>query len=211
MLHASKSEERDQDLTESTGVWSENSGAIQRLKKPREQMQYILATDVGSTTTKARFFAKRSGEWRFVASGEAPTTVESPYEDVTMGVRNAVREVEELTQHRIMSEDGSGILVPFNGVRGVDLYCTTSSAGGGLQMMVFGIMETMTAASARKAALGAGAIVMDVVATSDGRPEFIKMMILIASCITRGHGQPVQVLIHETQCEDGSARQQLNR
>ncbi len=138
-------------------------------------MQYILATDVGSTTTKARFFSKRGNEWRFVASGEAPTTVESPYEDVTMGVRNAVREVEELTQHKIMTEDGSGISVPFDGGKGVDLYCTTSSAGGGLQMMVFGIMETMTAASARKAALGAGAIVMDVVATSDGRSEFIKV------------------------------------
>ncbi|MEM2127881.1 MAG: glutamate mutase L, partial [Candidatus Bathyarchaeia archaeon] len=57
---------------------------------------YILATDVGSTTTKARFFGRVDGRWRFIASGEAPTTVEKPVEDVTMGVRNAIREVEEL-------------------------------------------------------------------------------------------------------------------
>ncbi|MEM2703487.1 MAG: glutamate mutase L [Candidatus Bathyarchaeia archaeon] len=62
------------------------------------------ARDVGSTTTKARFFKKIKGEYRYVCSGEAPTTVEAPYEDVTLGVRNAIREVEELTGHKILSE-----------------------------------------------------------------------------------------------------------
>jgi hypothetical protein len=123
------------------------------LKKPTEEMQYILATDVGSTTTKARFFHRKDGEWRFLVAGEAPTTVEAPYEDVTMGVQNAVREVEELTGHKILSQDGSGIVVPYDGKMGVDLYCTTSSAGGGLQMMVAGLIKSMTAMSANRAAL----------------------------------------------------------
>jgi N-acetylglucosamine kinase-like BadF-type ATPase len=44
-------------------------------RKPIEEMEYILATDVGSTTTKARFFKKmENGEWRFVVAGETPTT-----------------------------------------------------------------------------------------------------------------------------------------
>ncbi|UCD46183.1 MAG: glutamate mutase L [Candidatus Bathyarchaeota archaeon] len=134
-------------------------------------MEYILATDVGSTTTKARFFMKReNGEWRFVVAGETPTTVEAPYEDVTMGVKNAVREVEELTGHRILAEDGEGIITPFDGERGVDLYCTTSSAGGGLQMMVTGVIKRMTGESAERSALGAGAIVMEIFATNDKRP-----------------------------------------
>ena len=45
---------------------------------------------------------------------------------------------------------------------GVDLYLSTSSAGGGLQMLVAGVVRSMTAESAERAALGAGAIVMDV-------------------------------------------------
>jgi uncharacterized protein (TIGR01319 family) len=145
------------------------------LKKPTEQMEFILATDVGSTTTKARFFHKRGGEWRFLVAGESPTTVEAPYEDVTLGVRNAVREVEELTGHMILSPDGEGIVVPYDGTMGVDLYCTTSSAGGGLQMMVAGLIKTMTAESANRAALGAGAIVMDVMARDDGRQPYQKI------------------------------------
>jgi len=145
------------------------------LRKPTEEMAYILATDVGSTTTKARFFHKKQGDWRFLVAGEAPTTVEAPYEDVTMGVRNAVREVEELTGHKILSSDGEGIVVPYEGGMGVDLYCTTSSAGGGLQMMVTGLIKTMTAESANRAALGAGAIVMDVIARDDGRQTYEKI------------------------------------
>jgi uncharacterized protein (TIGR01319 family) len=145
------------------------------LKKSTEEMLFILATDVGSTTTKARFFHKKNGEWRFLVAGEAPTTVESPYEDVTMGVQNAVREVEELTGHYILSPDGSGIVLPYDGNRGVDLYVTTSSAGGGLQMMVAGLIKSMTAESANRAALGAGAIVMDVIARDDGRQPYQKI------------------------------------
>jgi len=140
------------------------------------KMQVILATDVGSTTTKARFFKKIDGHWRFICAGEAPTTVEKPFEDVTMGLRNAIREVEELTGHKILRDDGTGIIVPYQGGNvGVDLYVSTSSAGGGLQMMVAGVVKTMTAESAERAALGAGAIVMDVMAIDDGRPPHKKI------------------------------------
>ena len=145
------------------------------LSKPLEEMKFILVTDVGSTTTKARLFHRMGGEWRFLVAGEAPTTVETPYEDVTMGVKNAIAEVTELTGHQILIPDASGIVVPYNGEVGVDLYCTTSSAGGGLQMMVAGVIKTMTAESANRAALGAGAIVMDVVAVNDGRAIYRKI------------------------------------
>jgi uncharacterized protein (TIGR01319 family) len=159
-----------------------------------KNIKYILATDCGSTTSKARFFKKIGDEYRYVTSGEAPTTVEAPYEDVTLGVRNAVREVEELTGHKLLSPEG--IISPSNGDKeGVDLYVTTSSAGGGLQMQVAGIIRTMTAESAERAALGAGAIVMDVLAIDDGREPWEKIekmrflrpdMILLAGGVDGG-------------------------
>jgi len=144
---------------------------VSRPTIPIQEMKYILATDVGSTTTKARFFSKTNEGWRYVTSGEAPTTVEAPYEDVTLGVINAVREVEELTNHRILSRGGR-IIRPSKGNDGVDLYCTTSSAGGGLQMLVAGVMRIMTGESANRAALGAGAIVMDIISQDDGRQPY---------------------------------------
>jgi len=143
--------------------------------------RFILATDVGSTTTKARFFGKINNEWRFLASGEAPTTVEKPVEDVTKGVRNAVREVEELTGHKILDDSSEELrfIMPYRGGReGIDIYVSTSSAGGGLQMLVAGVVKTITAESAQRAALGAGAIIMDVLSVDDGREPFEKINIV---------------------------------
>ncbi|MBI1795973.1 MAG: glutamate mutase L [Candidatus Eisenbacteria bacterium] len=127
----------------------------------------ILATDCGSTTTKAILIERRGDAFRLIVRGEAPTTVEAPFEDVTRGVLNAVREVEELAGRRIL--DGDRIVSPQTADVGVDLYVSTSSAGGGLQMTVSGLVLQMTGESAQRAALGAGAIVMDVIALNDGR------------------------------------------
>src|SRR5580692_7038273 len=60
----------------------------------------IVATDCGSTTTKAILIERSdtTGEYRLVARGEAPTTVERPFEDVTLGVINSITELEEITE-----------------------------------------------------------------------------------------------------------------
>ncbi|MBM3278378.1 MAG: glutamate mutase L [Candidatus Handelsmanbacteria bacterium] len=131
------------------------------------ELEVVIATDCGSTTTKAILIEKKDGVYRQTFRGEAPTTVEAPFEDVTRGVLNAIQEVEELSGRQIL--DGERILTPAQGKRGVDIYISTSSAGGGLQMMVGGVVESMTAESAQRCALGAGAIVMDVLAANDGR------------------------------------------
>jgi uncharacterized protein (TIGR01319 family) len=150
------------------------------------KIRSVLATDCGSTTTKAILIEKNeAGEYRLATRGEAPTTVEAPVEDVTRGVLNAVREVQELRGRKLLAQaddstDGSPyrtadgaagehIIHPQEGEEGVDIYISTSSAGGGLQMMVAGVVKKMTAESAARAALGAGAIVMDTVAINDKR------------------------------------------
>jgi uncharacterized protein (TIGR01319 family) len=138
------------------------------------EVRSILATDCGSTTTKAILIEKRDGEYRLVTRGEAPTTVEAPFDDVTIGVLNATREVEDLTGRKLI-ENGTILTPQRNEREGVDLYLSTSSAGGGLQMMVMGVVRQMSAESAQRAALGAGAIIMDVIAIDDGRKDYQKI------------------------------------
>lgn len=130
-------------------------------------VESILATDVGSTTTKAILIEKQGDEYRLVTRGEMQTTVEKPWENVMIGVRRSIRRVEELVQRPIL-EDGK-LIRPKQGERGVDIYVSTSSAGGGLQMMVCGLVSRISAASAHRAALGAGAVVLDVIAVDDDR------------------------------------------
>ena len=160
-----------------------------------QDIRRIVATDCGSTTTKAILIEKNGqGEYRLVARGEAPTTVEKPFEDVTMGVINSITELEEITAEvvpdgfekgrRSLLKDGKvNRLLKEGAVTGQrtndldasDLYVSTSSAGGGLQMMVAGVVKSMSAESAERAALGAGAILMDTLAVDDGRRDHQKV------------------------------------
>ncbi len=142
---------------------SESNGRGQKLN-----IRSVLATDCGSTTTKAILIEKVGDTWRQTYRGEAPTTVEAPFEDVTRGVLNAAVEVQELSGRILVENDG--IRTPEDGGQGVDIYISTSSAGGGLQLVVGGVVKSMTAESATRAALGAGAIVMDTFASNDKRP-----------------------------------------
>lgn len=128
-------------------------------------IQVILATDIGSTTTKAILIQKKGSLYRLAARGETPTTVEAPWENVMIGVRKSIRRIEEITGRRILDDRGY-LIRPWTGEDGVDLYVSTSSAGGGLQMMVAGLVKNVSASSANRAALGAGAVVLDVVAVA---------------------------------------------
>ncbi|MEC7855594.1 MAG: glutamate mutase L [Candidatus Neomarinimicrobiota bacterium] len=137
------------------------------------KLRSILATDCGSTTTKAILIEYIDGEYRLSYRGEAPTTVEAPFEDVTRGVLNATMEIEELSGRKLL--EGDNIITPQKDNVGADIYISTSSAGGGLQMMVAGVVKSMTGESAERAALGAGSIVMDVLASNDGRKAHEKI------------------------------------
>ena len=135
-----------------------------------DRIKVIVATDCGSTTTKAIMIEEVDGVYRQTFRGEAPTTVEEPFADVTVGVVNSITELQELSGRRLIADDGTIIRrSSVDEADGCDVYISTSSAGGGLQMMVAGVVREMTAASAKRAALGAGAIVMDVIASNDKR------------------------------------------
>ena len=131
-----------------------------------KDIRRIVATDCGSTTTKAILIEKSdaTGEYRLVARGEAPTTVEKPFEDVTMGVINSVTELEEISETTVPSgftphrrklladgrvyrhlKQGKQESQGADAFDGADMYVSTSSAGGGLQMMVTGVVMAMSA------------------------------------------------------------------
>jgi uncharacterized protein (TIGR01319 family) len=134
-------------------------------------IETIAITDCGSTTTKAILIEKIDGVFRQTARGDAPTTVEAPVEDVTRGVITALDDLSKMRGRRLIDENNE-LIRPSRDGEGVDLYLSTSSAGGGLQMLVAGMVRRLSAESAERAALGAGAIVTDVVACDDERPAY---------------------------------------
>ena len=132
----------------------------------------ILITDIGSTTTKAILITNEDGKWQLAGVVNAPTTVEKPYEDVMLGVVNAVRSLQSQTGLTLLTaaaDSGSEQISP-------ELkWLSTSSAGGGLQILVIGLVKEQSAASAGRAAFGVGGILLDTIAIDDGRSVIQQM------------------------------------
>ncbi|MFM1847911.1 MAG: hypothetical protein RL417_1385, partial [Pseudomonadota bacterium] len=73
------------------------------MKTDPAALKTVLVTDCGSTTTKALLFERTENGWRQTCRGEAPTTVEAPVADVTVGARNAFAEIQELSGRTILT------------------------------------------------------------------------------------------------------------
>lgn len=116
---------------------------------PSGTVSTILVTDFGSTTTKTRLF-RHNGRWKLAATGEYPTTVEEPFKDVTVGLFKSLSQIERKTQLRL--HDESKILT--------DLALATSSAGGGLQVVILAPTRPISGARAEKSSMLSGAIVL---------------------------------------------------
>ncbi|MCD4734064.1 glutamate mutase L, partial [bacterium] len=118
--------------------------------------RHILITDIGSTTTKALLISRNADRYDFSAIAKSPTTVEKPFEDVKIGLLRAVKSIETETGIELIRDNK--ISVP---------YLTTSSAGGGLQILVFGNSAIETGRIAQMTANGAGGVILRTLTIDD--------------------------------------------
>lgn len=110
----------------------------------------LLAVDVGAANTRAVLFDVVEGEYRFVASGTAPSTAEAPFKDVIEGVRNAIENLQAVLGRSLL--DGSRDLITpcqANG-SGVDSLVVTLSAGPTIRTVVVGLLKDVSLESARR-------------------------------------------------------------
>ncbi len=131
----------------------------------------ILVADCGSATTKVALLDIVSGHYRFVARGQAPSTAEPPWSDITLGLMHAITEMETVTGRQILSESGA-LLIPSEGeAKGVDMFVATTSAAPPLRTVLVGLMDDLSLTSARRVALSTYATIADVLSLADTRTE----------------------------------------
>lgn len=130
--------------------------------------QYILITDIGSTTTKSLLLEKKDNSFIFLESIDVPTTVEKPFEDVKIGIINAALKLQNITNVKILSANNK-FKIP---------YITTSSAGGGLQIIVFGVSSVDTGKTAEMTVNSAGGIILKSFTVDDRIPVVHKMRMI---------------------------------
>jgi len=132
----------------------------------------MLITDIGSTTTKALLIAFTDGKWELKGLANAPTTVEKPHEDVMTGVIAAIEMLQKQTSEKLTNLNPKTNALQVNPeVK----WLSTSSAGGGLQILVIGLTKVESAASAQRAAYGVGGVLLDTIAIDDGRSAVEQM------------------------------------
>jgi len=111
----------------------------------------ILAVDIGSLYTRAALFDVVGDEYRFVARSSSPSTAEAPYNDVTAGVYNAVRDLEQITGRKLTDE--SRLLMPQRrDGSGLDLFIATTSAASTILLVVTAVSSDISEVSAMQAA-----------------------------------------------------------
>jgi len=132
----------------------------------------ILAVDVGAASTRAVMFDVVEGEYRFVASGIAPSTAEAPFKDVSEGVRNAIINLQEILGKSLL--DGSrDLITPSqpNG-SGVDGMVVTISAGPTIKAVLVGLLKDVSLESARRLTESTYARIVETIGLNDRRkPE----------------------------------------
>jgi len=122
-----------------------------------------LILDIEDSLTRAVLVDKTDRGYVIRGASQASTTVDPPNLDVTIGVGKAAKDLGQSVGKALWGTDGPS--------KGLGFLCS-SSTGGNLYMMVAGVVSMISAESAQRAALGAGALLIDVFSKDYPRPDF---------------------------------------
>jgi len=136
------------------------------------QNESVLAIEVGAAVTRVVLFDVVEGQYRFVASGQAPSTAEAPFIDVGLGVREAIVHLQGVTGSIILGSDGKLISPAQADGSGVDAVVATISAGPSVKTVIVGLLNDVSLQSARRLAESTYSRVVDSLDLTDHRkPE----------------------------------------
>lgn len=131
----------------------------------------LLAVDFGTATTRVLLFDVVEGQYRFVASGEAPTTVDAPYREASEGMRHALAELQSVTGRTFFDESAQLIIPATADGRGADVLVATSSAGPAVQAVLIGLLPDVSLENARRIANTHYLTIRDTFSLGDTRPD----------------------------------------
>ena len=112
----------------------------------------LLAVNVGASSTRAVLFDVVEGQYRFIASGQAPSTAEAPFMDISLGVHQAILNLQSVTGKTFLDQNNQLITPVQADGSGVDVFAATLSAGPLLRAVVVGLLSEVSMQSAQRLA-----------------------------------------------------------
>jgi hypothetical protein len=131
----------------------------------------LLAVDVGTVTTRATLFDVVEGHYRFIASGQAPTTAAAPFRDIGEGVNRAIGNLQVVTGRTFLNADHQ-LIVPMQDGAGVGSFAATISAGPAVKTVLVGLLNDVSLESIQRLARTTYVRVVETIGLNDARkPE----------------------------------------
>ena len=93
----------------------------------------VLAIDIGTVSTRVILFDVVEGRYRFLGQGSVPTTMGSPINDVSVGVKAALDLLHDITGRVLFGADGQLIVPSQPNGSGIDACVATVSVGASPQ------------------------------------------------------------------------------
>lgn len=129
----------------------------------------LLALDVGTVNTRASLFDVVDARYRYLGSGEAPSTVTAPYHDLSEGVHRAIAHLQQVTGRVLLDEEAKLIVPARQDGSGVDLVVSTVSAGAPLKVILVGLLADISLESAANLLSTTYAHILDQIYLGDQR------------------------------------------
>ena len=139
------------------------------MNTPRNEIESLLAIDVGSVNTRAVLFDVAAERYHFVAAGQAPSTIDAPYKNAGEGARCALEDLQRITGRSLVGKDERLILPGHPDGSGVDAMVLSMSAGPMLNVVAVGLLEEVSLESAQRLAASTYANLAESIWLNDHR------------------------------------------
>lgn len=135
-----------------------------------EKVKTILTADCGRATTTVVLIERVGEVYRLIAQAEVSSTYHAPWFDITLGVTDAIKQIEKQTGRRLLDHADSPIIPRSDVGEGTDIFVAVTSAAEPLRVSLVGLMSRLSLASARRAVMSTYAVV-NYQLGSDDEPE----------------------------------------
>ncbi|MFQ5576655.1 MAG: glutamate mutase L [Anaerolineae bacterium] len=119
----------------------------------------ILAADCGALVTKVALIDRTEGVYRFVALAKTASTHGPPWGDVTLGIVEAIKQLERTTGRELLSPMGTPLVPHISSQEGVDAFAAVISAGEPLHILLAGLTKAVSLQATRRAIAATYAVI----------------------------------------------------
>ena len=127
----------------------------------------VLAIEIGTVSTRVILFDVVDGRYRFLGQGSVPTTASAPINDVSVGVKEALDQLHDITGRVFFGNDGQLEIPSQADGSGVDACVATVSVGPPLRVVAIGLLEDISTESAKNLASTTYAQVVGTMSLND--------------------------------------------